>query len=96
MNQPAAPTLSTTAVVSLSFGVASWVVLPVIAAIIAIVAGHMARGEIRRSHGAINGDGLALAGLILGYVNILLGVAIILALVFGVFAIAGLAAISGT
>ena len=30
----------------------------------------MARGEIRRSNGAIQGGGLALAGLILGYIQV--------------------------
>ena len=96
MNQPSAPILSTTAVVSLCFGIASWIVLPLVAAIIAIVAGHMARGEIRRSQGTINGDGMALAGLILGYVNILVGVVVFLLFMFGAFAIFGLAWFSGT
>lgn len=91
MNSPAPVPTSSAAIVSLSFGIASWVLLPVLAAIVAIVSGHMARSEIRRSQGAIQGDGLALVGMILGYLNIALGLLAILALVFGVFAIAGLA-----
>ncbi len=95
MNQTQPSLTSTTAVVSLCFGVASWVLLPMLAALVAIVTGHMARGEIRRSQGALQGDGLALTGLILGYVNLLLGVLVILAIMMGVFAVASLAWLSG-
>jgi hypothetical protein len=35
----------------------------------AIICGHMARGEIRRSRGLYKGDGLALTGLIMGYIG---------------------------
>ncbi|PJK13682.1 hypothetical protein CO613_09300 [Lysobacteraceae bacterium NML07-0707] len=38
-----------------------------ITAIIAIVTGHMARSEIRRTPDRYEGDGLALAGLVMGY-----------------------------
>ena len=40
----------------------------------AIVTGHMARAEIRRSGGALEGDGLAIGGLILGWLSALLWV----------------------
>jgi hypothetical protein len=46
--------------------------LPLIGAIIAVVAGHMARKEISNSGGQIGGGGMALAGLILGYVQLAL------------------------
>src|SRR5262245_13623691 len=61
---------STAATVSLVFGILAYVFLPVIAAIIAVVAGHMARKEIRNSGGQIGGSGMAMAGLVLGYVQI--------------------------
>lgn len=38
-----------------------------ITAIIAIITGHMARSEIRRAPERYEGDGLALAGLVMGY-----------------------------
>lgn len=57
------------AIISLVFGVLSWVALPVIGALIAIITGHVARGQIRDSRGDLQGDGLALAGLILGYLS---------------------------
>lgn len=96
MNSPSPVPTSSAAIVSLSFGIASWVLVPLLAAIVAIVSGHMARAEIRRSQGAIQGDGLALVGMILGYLNIALGLLAILAVVFGVFAIAGLAWLGGS
>src|SRR5262245_38666905 len=59
------------AVVSLVAGLAQFVV-PFIAAIVAIVTGHIARSQIRRTHE--EGSGMALAGLILGYIGIALSV----------------------
>lgn len=41
-------------------------------AIIAIVTGHMARSEIRRSPETYEGDGLAVAGLVMGYLVVAL------------------------
>lgn len=65
------PRTSGTAVASLVFGVLSWFALPVIGAILAIVLGHSARGEIRRAPpGTVDGDGMAIAGLILGWAHV--------------------------
>lgn len=65
------PRTSGTAVASLVFGVLSWCALPVIGAILAIVLGHVARGEIRRAPpGTVDGDGFAIAGLILGWAHV--------------------------
>ncbi len=58
---------STLAVVSLIFGILGWILIPWIGSLVAIVTGHLARGEIRRSPGALDGDGMAIAGLVLGY-----------------------------
>jgi hypothetical protein len=66
------------AVVSLVFGIATWTVLPVLGAIVAIVCGHLARGEIRRAPAAWEGEGMALAGLVLGYVQLALMVLVML------------------
>lgn len=63
---------SNMAIISLVAGIVSWVLLPVIAAIAAVVTGHMARREIRESGGRLSGDGLALIGLVLGYANLAL------------------------
>jgi len=58
---------STLAVVSMVFGILGWIVMPWIGSLVAIVTGHMARGEIRRAAGGLDGDGMAVAGLVLGY-----------------------------
>jgi hypothetical protein len=72
MQQPeyASSQTSTMAIVSVISGVLSWVVLPFIGAVVAIVTGHMARNEIKNNPG-MQGDGLALVGLILGYLHVI-------------------------
>lgn len=61
---------STMAIVSVVAGVLSWVMLPFIGGIVAIITGHMARTEIKNNPG-MQGDGLAIIGLILGYLHII-------------------------
>ena len=69
-SQPINLPSSSLAVGSLVLGILSWVMLPVIGAIGAVICGHMARREIRASHGALAGDGMAFAGLLLGYAHL--------------------------
>ncbi len=57
------------AAVSLGFGVGQ-IFLPILGAIIAIVTGHLAKGQIKDS--GDYGSGLATAGLVLGYVGLIL------------------------
>jgi hypothetical protein len=66
------PPASTSATVSLVFGILAWVILPIIGAVVAIIAGHMARNEIRASGGQLGGAGYATAGLVLGYIQLVL------------------------
>ena len=78
MNTPVRTT-SIPAILSLIFGIICWMALPFVGAIVAIVLGHIARSEIRRSPpGTLEGDGMALAGLILGYAHIALVFLVIL------------------
>lgn len=90
-----APRTSVTAIMSLVFGIVSWCGLFFIGGIVAIVCGHIARGEIRAAApGSVDGDGMALAGLILGYVNVVLSVLAFLAVFLflgGVVFLSGLA-----
>ena len=81
---PPASRTSSLAVVSLVFGILTWCVLPFIGALVAIVCGHLARSEIRRAPAGTvtEGDGMAVAGLVLGYVHLLFA-ALVLMLVFG-------------
>ena len=57
---------SALAVISLVFGIIGWLPVPVIGSIVAIVTGHLARAEIRRDPQGLEGDGMAIAGLVLG------------------------------
>lgn len=75
---PVRSTTSAMAVVSLVSGILAWCMLPVVGAVVAVVCGHLARGEIRRAQGQLEGDGLAVAGLVLGYVQLALGAALLL------------------
>jgi hypothetical protein len=80
---PAAPT-SNLAIVSLVSGILGWTLLPTVGAIIAVITGHMAKSEIRRSNGVMGGNSAATWGLILGYVNIafvILGMCLIFVLI---------------
>jgi hypothetical protein len=65
---------STNAIVSLVCGILAWLGLFGLGGVLAVIFGHVAKKEIRISLGQVNGDGLATAGLILGYINIALTV----------------------
>lgn len=63
---------SNMAIISLVSGILAWIVVPFIAALIAIVTGHMARNEIRQSGGRLAGEGMAVIGMVLGYAQMAL------------------------
>jgi hypothetical protein len=67
---PEATPNSTAAVVSLVFGILGWMLLPLIGPIVAVVAGHIGRRQIRASEGRLGGSGMATGGLILGYLQL--------------------------
>ncbi len=69
------------AIASLACGIAAWILFPFLAAIAAVITGHLAKKEIRDSGGTLKGDGMALAGLLLGYIQlglIVLGVIVVM------------------
>lgn len=74
------PRTSGLAVASLVFGILGWTLLPFVGSIVAVVLGHIARNEVRQSPAAVEGDGLAVAGLVLGYIAIGLGALAVLTL----------------
>lgn len=84
------PHTSGLAITSLVAGILGWTIAPMIGSIVAVITGHMAKNEIRRSGGLINGDGMATAGLVLGYVSLALAV---LGMCLGALAIAGVISI---
>ena len=81
---PAAPAprqTSALAIVSLVAGLLGWTLLPWLGSLAAVITGHLARAEIRRSPATLEGDGLAIAGLVLGWAMIIISVFAILAVV---------------
>ena len=66
------------AITSLILSIASFVALPLIGSIGGVVCGHIARGQLRRSREHEQGDGLALAGVIVGWIGIAFYVGILL------------------
>ncbi|MFB9953941.1 DUF4190 domain-containing protein [Cellulomonas denverensis] len=59
-----------------------WVLCPVLASVGAVITGHLSRREVRR--GTANNGGMALAGLITGYIGLGLGLVL-----FGYYFIQG-------
>ena len=85
---------STLAIISLVAGILGWTLLPFLGSAGAIITGHMARSEIRRSNGALGGDVMAVIGLVLGWASVLawiLGIAVLF-LFLGGLAFLGIAA----
>ncbi|MEO8355926.1 MAG: DUF4190 domain-containing protein [Chloroflexota bacterium] len=72
---------STLSLTSLIMGILGWSVIPIVGAIIAVITGHMSKKEIRESNGSLGGDGMATAGLLLGYSNLALGLCVCLAFI---------------
>jgi hypothetical protein len=60
------------AIISLVSGILAWLGVFGLGGIIAVVCGHIAKNQIRGSAGRMGGDGIATAGLVLGYVNLAL------------------------
>lgn len=78
---------SSLAIVSLVAGIISYFFLPVIGAITAIITGGIAKRQIRESNGRLSGRGMATWGVVLGWINIGLGLlvaCVIMLLVLGV------------
>lgn len=70
------PRTSALAVWSLVLGILGMITLGA-TSIVAIICGHLAHGKIRRSAGLLTGKGLAIAGFVLGYIGLILGLLII-------------------
>jgi len=66
------PKTSDAAVASLICGILGWSFLPFVGAVLAVILGHMARTDIKRSNGRLGGDTLAVFGLLLGYASLAL------------------------
>lgn len=65
---------STMAVISLVAGILGFTMFPFLGSLIALITGYMARGETRGNPPTHSGDGLATAGIVMGWIGIGLGV----------------------
>ena len=88
-------TTSPMAIISLVTGILGWTLLPFLGSLVAVVTGHMARGEIRRAPERLEGDGMAIAGLILGYASIAMAVFAVVAIFLFFGGLAWFVAMSG-
>ncbi len=83
------------AIASLIMGILGWTLLPWLGSVLALIFGYMARNEIRQRPNELEGDGLAVAGLVLGWLAIgLTAVALCLG-VLGFCFLIGVAGVSG-
>jgi pyruvate/2-oxoglutarate dehydrogenase complex dihydrolipoamide acyltransferase (E2) component len=82
---PTAPPTAPSALWSLILGILSFLCGGFITAIPAIICGHVGRSAIRKSGGALGGGGMAMAGLILGYVALVLNILIVPAILIPAF-----------
>jgi hypothetical protein len=79
---PMAPSTSGWAIASLALSLAGIVpILPVIGSLLGVIFGHIALGEIKRAQGRLEGRGMAVTGLVLGYVVLGLEVCVLAGIV---------------
>jgi hypothetical protein len=86
------PKSSGMAVAAMICGIAGFVTCGTVA-IVGIILGHIARGQIRREPERYEGDGMALAGLVLGYICV--AMMAVLFIVYVLFIVAAISAAPG-
>jgi len=84
------PRTNSSAVASLVFGIMSWFLCPLLGGVLAVIFGHVARGQILRT--GEGGGGMATAGLVLGYIHL---VAVALITIFWIVLLGGMTALIG-
>ncbi len=69
------------AIASLILGILGVTAVPVITSVPAVICGHMAKAEIRKSGGRLSGEGMATAGLITGYFSLVCCILFVIGLI---------------
>jgi uncharacterized Tic20 family protein len=75
---------NTMAIISLIASILGLTFIPTIGSIVGLILGYMARRQIRESGGAMGGEGMAKAGIIIGWIGVglaVLGICIVIAVV---------------
>jgi len=73
-------------IAALVLGIASFFICPLVGSVLAIIFGYIGLKNIRESRGALQGEGFAKGGIILGFIN--LGVTLVLIIVIVIVAVA--------
>jgi hypothetical protein len=60
------------AIASMVLGISGILLVPIVASIAAVICGHIARSQIRQGKGSVGGDGMAVTGLITGYLGLVM------------------------
>lgn len=71
------------AIASLALAVAGWFMCPLLS-ILSLVFGYMARNKIQESGGRLQGDGLALAGIIVSWILVGITLLVIVVIIIGI------------
>ena len=87
---PATPPTSGMAIGSLIASIAGFTIVPILGGIVGLILGYVAKKQIRESAGTLAGEGLATAGIIMGWIQVaLLGLPICAFCVIFVLALMG-------
>lgn len=71
----------TSAVLAIALAVSSWIILPIVGAIAALIFASKARRNIKRSNGQLTGTNLATAAQVIAGANIVAGIVVIWAII---------------
>ena len=74
------------AIWSLILSISGFVLLGIIGSVLGVIFGHIAQGQIKRAMPPQEGHGLATAGIIVGYIGIVLNVIVLIIVVFFIIA----------
>ena len=91
---PMAVSMNPLAIASLICSIGSWFILPVVGAIAGVVLGHIALSQIRHSNPTQDGHGMAVAGLVIGYIHLAIVPIIILLVILFLAGVIGAASLS--
>jgi hypothetical protein len=67
---PPAPSTSGAAIVSLIASISAFFIFPILGSIVGIIAGNSAKNDIRNRPYQVTGEGLAQAGIIIGWIGL--------------------------
>ena len=84
---PTAPSASGNSIAALVLSIASWMILPIVLAIVSLVIANKAEKEITASNGSIGGGPLVTASKIVAWVNIGVYTALMILGILALFAI---------